>query len=63
MEALWPLLNLSVGILVLVLGLKPEWFSRDLAKEFSRNPKYATVLTWCGAIVVAVSLLGLLGVL
>ncbi len=57
---LWPLGNFAVGILVLILGFKPEWFSKDLKRELSRNPKYATVLKWCGALVVGVSLLDLL---
>jgi len=52
---LWPLGNFAVGILVLILGFKPEWFSKDLKRELSRNPKYATVLKWCGALVVGVS--------
>ena len=58
----WPTANCIVGILVLILGFKPEWFSKDLRKEFSRNPRYATVLKWCGVIDVGVSLLDLLGV-
>ncbi len=62
MEMLWPL-NLSLGLLVLILGFKPDWFSKDLQKQFSRRPQYVTVLKWCGAIAVAVSLLGLLGIL
>ena len=57
----WPVVNFAVGTLVLILGFKPEWFSKDLRKELSRNPKYATVLKWCGVIVVGVSLLDLLG--
>ncbi len=57
----WPVVNFAVGTLVLILGFKPEWFSKGLRKELLRNPKYATVLKWCGVIVVGVSLLDLLG--
>ncbi len=58
----WPIVNSAVGILVLTLGFKPEWFSKNLKKGFSRNPQHATVLKWCGAIVVGVSLLDLPGI-
>ena len=57
----WPVVNFAVGTLVLILGFKPEWFSKGLRKELLRNPQYATVLKWCGVIVVGVSLLDLLG--